>query len=294
MSDKKTPGEVSAVAEFSESETTTQPKVIVPAIQLGDEIHSKYAVFYNISRDETICEKNPDTIAFPASLTKIMTSIIAIERIDPSKYDDTIIITQDIIDFLFRQNAATAGFEAKEEVKIIDLLYGVMLPSGAEASIAVANYVAGSESRFADLMNEKAKELGCNNTNFVNVTGLHDENHYTTASDMAKILTYSIKNEMFRSIFTRMMSYTTSPTNIHEEGITFSNTTYIAFSQNNFYMGFIIGGKTGFTNEACLCLATYAVIGGNDYILITMGAGEGDNKTAYHVMDAVAIYGEYT
>jgi len=276
------------------------PEIIVTEepyhiIEIPDEeIYSYAAVLYNMTTNKIICEKNMDEVTYPASLTKIMTAIIAIENIDPSEYFDTYITLEaDMFDYITVSNASVAGFKAGENVRIIDLLYGVILPSGADACIALARHIAGSESGFADLMNAKAEELGCTNTSFINSTGLHDINHRTTARDMLTILRYALKNDLFRTIFTTE-SYTTGSTNMREEGFTFKSTVFRAFTNNEFDLGNIIGGKTGYTIEAKLCLSTLSKTPAAEYILITLGAGEGDNNTAYHVMDAVKLYDTYT
>jgi len=263
-------------------------------VELDDEIYSQNSVLYNLTTNSYICEKNMEEVTYPASLTKIMTAIIAIENIDATKYFDTYItLDADIFDYITTANASVAGFKVGEKVRIIDLLYGVVLPSGADACIALARYIAGSESGFSDLMNAKAQELGCKDTHFINSTGLHDINHRTTAKDMLTILRYALKNDLFRTIFTTD-SYTTGETNMRSEGVTFKSTVTRAFTNGDFDIGNIIGGKTGYTIEAKLCLATLAKTPVSEYILITMGAGEGDNSTAYHVMDAIKIYGDYT
>ena len=259
-----------------------------------DEIYSHTSVLYNLTTNTYVCEKNMEEVTYPASLTKIMTAIVAIENIEATKYFDTYItLDANIFDYITTANASVAGFKVGERVRIIDLLYGVVLPSGADACIALARYIAGSESGFSELMNAKAAELGCENTHFINSTGLHDINHRTTAKDILTILRYALKNDLFRTIFTTD-SYTTGETNMRSEGVTFRSTVGRAFTNGGFEIGNIIGGKTGYTIEAKLCLATLAKTPLSEYILITMGAGDGDNSTAFHVMDAVKIYGEYT
>jgi D-alanyl-D-alanine carboxypeptidase len=258
------------------------------------EIYSYAAVLYNRTTNRIICEKNMDEVTYPASLTKIMTAIIAIESIDSSEYYDTYItLDADMFDYINTANASTAGFKAGEKVRIIDLLYGIILPSGADSCIALARYIAGSESGFADLMNAKAAELGCENTTFINSTGLHDINHRSTARDILTILNYALRNDLFYTIFTTE-SYTTGSTSMREEGFTFKSTVFRAFTNNDYEIGNIIGGKTGYTIEAKLCLSTLAKTLSGEYILITLGAGEGDNNTAYHVMDTVKLYETYT
>ena len=111
-----------------------------------------------------------------------------------------------------------AGFSAGEEVSAEDLLYGVLLPSGAECCIGLAEYVAGSVDAFVELMNQKAAELGMNHTHFCNPTGLHDENHYTTVSDLAILLETVLENDTLRQMATTQ-NHTCAPTDLHPEGV---------------------------------------------------------------------------
>lgn len=288
----ETPGTERIVSMSAPEQVVTEPPSNVT--ELDDEIYSFASILYSITDNKIICGKNMEEITYPASLTKIMTAIIAIESIPVSDYfDKYITLDADIFSYISSANASVAGFKEGESVRVIDLLYGVMLPSGADASIGLARYIAGSESAFADLMNEKAAELGCIDTHFVNSTGLHDINHRTTARDILTILKYALKNDLFRTIFTTD-SYTTGETNMRAEGLTFRSTVFRAFTNNGYEIGNVIGGKTGYTIEAKLCLATLAKTPTKEYILITLGAGEGDNQTAYHVMDAIKIYDDYT
>jgi D-alanyl-D-alanine carboxypeptidase (penicillin-binding protein 5/6) len=296
-------------ADKKADDITTQPESVILAtvppivddtnkspdvkpVILGSEVYSDNVIMVNLNTDQVICEKGQNETAYPASLTKIMTVITAIEKISSAEYDTAVTLEADIFDYLYAQNAALAGFEPGENVTVMDLFYGTMLPSGAEAAIGLARYSAGSEANFTELMNAKAGEIGCINTRFINVTGLHDLNHYTTASDIELILQYALKNELFRKIFTTEW-YTTQATNVHANGVTFHNTTFANFTANNYDTGSIIGGKTGYTEAAGLCLATLAAYEGSEYILITLGAGDGGNDVPYQVMDAVYLYGEY-
>lgn len=271
----------------------TEAVIVQSVSEMDDQdILSYSSVLYNITKDTIICGRNMDEVTYPASLTKIMTAIVAIESIDPEEYFETYVtLEEDMFEYIASENASVAGFQSGERVRIIDLFYGVMLPSGAEACIGLARYIAGSESGFADLMNAKAEALGCTDTYFVNSTGLHDINHRTTAKDMLIILKYALKNVLFRTIFTTD-TYTTGATNMRDS-VTFTSTVFRAFTNNGYEVGNVIGGKTGYTIEAKLCLATLAKTPEAEYILITMGAGDGTNQTAYHVMDTVKIYERY-
>jgi D-alanyl-D-alanine carboxypeptidase (penicillin-binding protein 5/6) len=138
-------------------------------------------------------------------------------------------------------------------------------------------------------MNQKAAELGMHDTHFTNATGLHDENHYTTVKDMAVLLSYALRNDEFREIFTSFR-HTTKPTNKHPVGITFYSTMFENLKGTNITGGEVLGGKTGYTDEAGLCLASLAKTGGKEYILVTAGA-RGDHKSEqYNITDALAVY----
>ena len=169
------------------------------------EIDSKQAILYNLNEDKIVFEKNSNEITSIASLTKIMTTIVAIENIED--LDAKVTITEK--DFNGLYDASLAGFEVGDEVTYRDLLYGTMLPSGAEASQALANNISGSVNGFAGLMNEKAKELGMKNTHFVNTSGLDINNHYSTVYDVALLLKYCLNNKTFKTIF-GSTSYKTS------------------------------------------------------------------------------------
>lgn len=256
--------------------------------KITNEISSSNAILIDLEYDEVIAEKSPDAKVFPASITKVMTAIVVLEHFDDVNV--MIEMPHDMYAYLIEQNASVAGFVSGEKVKIIDLLYGVLLPSGADACLSLARYVAGTEEAFAKKMTEKAKALGAINTNFTNSTGLHDENHYTTVRDLSIILKYALKNSDFRTIFTTD-KYTTSATNKHPYGLTFSSTVFKAFERAGINNVYVKGGKTGYTGEARLCLASLGQKNGREYILVTVGAGTGQSsRGVQHATDANYIY----
>lgn len=249
-------------------------------------INSTYGILVDAKSGKTLGEMGRDEIIYPASMTKIMTALVAIEEL--SSMDKEITLTNDTFTGLYEQNATQAGFQPGETVRAIDLLYGVILPSGAECCIALADDIAGSEEAFVELMNKKADKLGMDNTHFCDSTGLHNPDHYSTVSDMAVLLRYALHNQTFREIM-ESGRHSTPPTNVHPDGITYYSTMFKNLSDTAVTGGRILGGKTGYTGEAGLCLASFAEIGGREYILVTAQA-PGASGDALHVRDAVTIY----
>jgi len=254
---------------------------------LADDLYSPHAILIRLSDQAVLMEKNSEDRVFPASLTKMMTAMVAIENL--SNLEEVVQLTQDTFRGLYSANAALAGFQEGEAVKAIDLLYGVLLPSGAEAAVALADHIAGSERNFVAMMNRKAADLGMNNTHFENVTGLHDDNHYSTVKDLAVLLNYALRNDTYRTMFTSSR-HDIRPTNKHPEGMTLRSTMFLKLPDRHIESGEILGGKTGYTSEAGLCLASLAVAGGEEYILVTAGAEGNQHTEPYHIKDAVTVY----
>ena len=227
-------------------------QLIKPAVKELDitGINSSYAVLMQAGSGRVVGDINGETPMYPASMTKIMTTIVAIENL--KDLDQEITLTNEMFEGLYEQDATQAGFQPGETVPAIDLLYGVMLPSGAECCIALADTIAGSEADFVTLMNEKAAKLGMTGTNFCDTTGLHDANHYSTARDIAVLLKYALKDDTFREII-ESPYHSTPGTNIHPDGITFYSTMFKNLSDTAVTDGKIMGGKTGSRHE---CSAT--------------------------------------
>lgn len=255
------------------------------------EVKSPYAVLIRREDGHVLFEKNSGEKMYPASLTKMMTVLVALEELED--LEEEILLPEELFQPLYAQGASMAGFQPGERVKARDLLYGAMLPSGAECCQGLALNIAGSEAGFVELMNQKADALKMNHTHFANTTGLSDDDHYSTAADMAKLLDYALDNDTFREIFTASR-HSTGGTNVHPEGITFYSTLSEKLSDPAISGGKILGGKTGYTSQAGLCLASLAEKGGKEYIFVSAGA-EGNHETEpVHVEDAVAAYGEIT
>ena len=243
-------------------------------------IYSSNAILVDLTAHEVIYERNPDVLTYPASLTKMMTVLVAIENMP-----NTPMVVDVDFNKLYEEGAALAGFSNGQVVSGDDLLYGTMLPSGADAAQTLANYVAGSEEAFVELMNQKARELGMTSTHFTNVTGLHDDNHYSTVRDMAVLVKAALYNDKFREVYSAK-SYVTSTTPM----LVFTSRMFDRLSSPTFGRVEMLGGKTGYTHEAQLCLASYATDGKHEYALVTTHADGSAYTPQYHVLDAVYLY----
>ena len=244
-------------------------------------INSQHAILYNLNDNSILYEKSSKDKTSIASMTKIMTGIVAIENIE--NLDNKVKLTYADFAGLAEANAAVAGFRIGEEVTYKDLLYGLMLPSGADAAQSLTRNIAGSTEKFIEMMNQKAKELGCKNTHFVNPTGLDHQEHYSTVEDVATIFQYAIKNEKFLEII-KTKTYTTS-----NGRLTFKSTIQRAKERYGLGMDYVLGGKTGTTGDAGYCLATIANYNGVDYMLVTAKTVFPSNQPLNY-QDAKTIY----
>ena len=212
-----------ATEQINEWEQAEKKPTLQPLDIDLENLYSPYAFLVDTSSGTVINEYNSKDKIYPASLTKIMTAILAIEN--TSDLGQSITLPDEIFPPLYAQNASMAGFQPDEEVVLKDLLYGVMLPSGAECCIAFAEHIAGSEEQFVSLMNEKAKELGMEHTHFTNSTGLHDPEHYSTVEDISILLQYALENDDFRAAFTSSR-YSTHSSEQHPDGFTLRSTMF--------------------------------------------------------------------
>ena len=280
------------------------PQDTVPSDQMSssiklDKLHSPYVILMDVANGQIIAEKNSGSQMYPASMTKLMAALVAVEHTEDM--DVTVEIPQSIFARLYQEHASLAGFEPGERVTPEELLYGMLLPSGAECCSTYALWLAGSEEDFVGWMNDRADALGMENTHFVNTTGLHDEEHYSTARDMAILLRECLKNDTLRRVLS-VESFQTAPTASHPQGLTLESTMFQAIAQDRELLKqkaegervgvTLLGGKTGYTSQAGLCLASFALINGREYLLVTAGA-EGNHYTeALHVQDALEVYAQ--
>lgn len=276
----------SSLAELLE--TVKFPEKAADYKDIADkELSADYAILVNLEDNTITAGRKYDEKMYPASLTKVMALIVAAENI--TNFNDEYTFTNEDIDSLVEENASRADFEAGETVNMNDLMYASILVSGGDGVKGLANAVAGSEKAFVDMMNKKAEEMGLKNTNFVNASGLHDENHYSTCEDMAVIMKYALDNEQCRKVLTAE-EYTTSKTKQHEDGIKL--TSLLTIRLDGYFVeggGDIIGGKTGFTDEAKFTLATVLKYKNSEYVCITAKS----EKQLDAIEDNIKIYEDY-
>ena len=287
--DTRVPEETEPVAEpVIPTPTVQRPVADGATLSLGDAIDSQYAVLITEDTASVIAQKNGNARIYPASLTKIMSLIVAYEAIDD--LSATFTVTSGIIDPLYLSEATLAGFAPGEVVTVQDLLYGMVLPSGAEASVSLAIHTAGSEEAFVERMNEKAKEMGLTSTHFTNCSGLHDAEHYSTCTEMAMILAYALQYPMCREILSTYQ-YTTTPTEKHPEGVLLTSTMFSRAHGDEPTGATILAGKTGYTHQAHHCLASYGQRerDGAGFILVTVDA-PGKFEP---IFDAIHVYSDY-
>lgn len=247
------------------------PETLSPGVILMEE-----------STGTILYEKNMDEAHYPASITKIMTTLLALEN---GNLSDMVTFSDDAIN-----NTEGSGIarDYGEQMTLEQCLYGVMLESANECAYAVAEHVGGTVENFVDMMNAKAKELGCTNTHFANPHGLQDENHYTTAHDMALIAQAAYQNETFRIIIGTKM-YTIPPTNKHAEETVLRNHHDMLCTYHNanrkYLYPYCVGGKTGYTATANSTLVTYAEKDGMTLICVVM-----DTQSPNQFIDTVNLF----
>ena len=275
-------------APEASSEKTYAPAEVTENTKTLDlELYSENALLIDLESNTVLVQKNADARIYPASMTKVMTVLVAAEHIE--NWDETFTMTQSIIDPLFLADASMAGFVHGEEVSMTELLYGAVLPSGAEATEALAIVTAGSEEAFAALMNEKAQALGLKDTHFVDASGLHDENHYTTLSDMAIIMQAALDNPHCREVLTSV-NHTSPATAQNPSGVAMTNRFLYRIRPQQTGNVDIQAAKTGYTAQAMNCCVSYGIMeNGRAAICVTAHAWTGD----YCIADHLALYGTY-
>ena len=285
----------SAAEDPSESSSQEEPAATTgtaPAGAVGDDyVDSDYAILVNADTNEIVAERNPQDKICPASMTKVLTVLVAAEHIDDSKLQDTQEITQDITDLAYINDASNVGYMPGDKPTVEEMFYGTILESGADAAMGLADYVAGSQDAFVKLMNDKLDELGLSATShFTNVVGLYDKDHYTTVHDMAVIMKAAMENDFVRKVMTAHTYTCMGAQQVYPEGRLISN-WFLRRIEDKDTHGTVLCAKTGYVTESGNCAVSYQLSNdGGHYICVTaLAAG---NWRA--IRDHVALYQEYT
>lgn len=237
----------------------------------GRGVYSTNGILIDVETEEIVACREPYQRINPASMTKILTLLVAAEQV--SDLQDTFIMTAEIADYSYLNDCSIAGFGVGEAVTVEELMYGTILPSGADAAMALAEYVAGSQEAFVELMNRKLEQLGLSDTtHFTNCVGLYDEDHYSTVYDMALLLKAVTDNELCRQILSVRKYATSVPSEQQPEGILLSN-LFLRRIEDKDTHGEVLCAKTGYVSQAGSCAASLATDpGGREYICVTTGS----------------------
>lgn len=233
----------------------------------ADQLYAKSAILIEASTGEAIFEKNADDVMYPASTTKILTILLGVMMGDMNQ---TVYLTETDMQGIEVGVDADMDLEVGESINFKDLLYGTFIRSANEGANLIAESVAGNIPAFVDMMNQAAALYGCTSTNFVNPNGLHDDNHYTTARDMAKIAQAAMQNDTFRDI-AKSYTYALPKSNLHRARVlTHSSRRFFnpSLEDNEYYYPYAIGIKTGYTSRAGYCFVGAAERDGVELISV--------------------------
>lgn len=257
---------------------------------IPEEVVSSYVCFVDLANNEVIADREMNSRMVPASMTKVLTLLVAAEHLDESDLANDVTITIDITDYTYKNDCSVVGFDKDETVPVKDLLYGTILPSGADAALALANYVAGDQEHFVELMNQKLAQLGISDSaHFTNCIGTYDDAHYCRPYDMAVIMKAAMDNPLCREVLTTRV-YTTAATAQHPEGLTISN-WFLRRIEDKDCGGTVMGGKTGYVVQSGNCAVSFGADGeGREYICVTGGS----TSSWRCIYDHVALYKAYT
>ena len=256
---------------------------------LSDDVRSDSAILVDLTDNRVMASLNLDKKVSPASLTKVMTLITAYEHINDIDRE-TFTMTYEILNPLVSSGNSLAGFEVGETVSMREYMYGMIMPSGADAAEAIAVYCGGSVKGFADMMNAKAKEMGLKNSHFTNPVGEYDKDNYSTVYDLAAILAYAYNYPELAEIL-NTYKYTTSSTPQHPDGLYFESNLQQRMKGDESGTCNVLGGKTGYTGESGHCVMCYAesVSDKKPYIFVAC-----KGKAMYDpIFDCIDVLGKY-
>ena len=251
---------------------------------------SKYAIVVDLDHNEVLAQKDAEVRMNPASMTKILTILVAAERVDLSRLDtDTFPVDADLAVYSYVNDFSSVGWVEGDAPTIRGLFYGCILPSGADAAVGLAEYTAGSQENFVKLMNDKCSQLGIGKTtHFTNCVGLFDANHYSTCHDMAVIMKAALENTFCREVLSAH-TYTTKPMKESPEGEVLSN-WFLRRIEDKDTHGTVRSAKTGFVKESGCCAASYQIADSGAHTMVVTADTYSVWKCIY---DHVALYALY-
>lgn len=254
-------------------------------------LYSPSAILIDSNSGDVLYEKNSNELMYPASTTKVLTAIIAIEN---CSLDEKVVASEPAITSI-KSGYTNAKIQAHEKLSIEDLLYALLLKSANEAANVLAEHIGGTTENFANIMNAKAIELGCTSTHFVNANGIHAENHYTTASDLAKITRYCMQNELFRHMVATQEYSLPATEQYPSSDRILKNTNSLMDPESPYYYPSVIGGKTGFTTQAKNCMIAMSQKDGLELISIVFHAESTEDGRSARYLDTITLleYGNH-
>lgn len=257
--------------------TTLLPVIATDdAFDLGKNLYSTNYIFLDADTGQVLSAKKQDEQISIASLTKMMTVLLAIEN--SSSLNQTVTITDEMIDGLYEEQASVAGYVTGDTATVLDLCYAAAIPSAADAANALAIQIGGSFEKFYQMMNDKAAQLGMDHTVFKSAHGLDREGQYSTVEDVSKLLRYALQNPTFKEIFSTK-EHTTQATTYYPFGIPLASTIWAYADTYGYNLANLSGGKTGYTLQAGRCIAYWATV--NDMNIIAVTAGASTNVEQY-------------
>ena len=261
----------------------------IQSVAFADELNlnSEAAILVEVSTGRIIYEKNSTKQMYPASTTKVLTAILVIENCE---LDEIVTVRESALSNI-PSGYVTCNLQVGEQLSVKDLLYALMIPSANDAAYVLAEYVAGSVEDFSVMMNDKARQLGCKTTHFVNPNGIHEDSHYSTAYDLYLIANYAMKNEFFRSLVATT-EYTLPATEKYPNEDRILKTTNELLNENSrkyFYKN-AIGIKTGYTSKAGNCLIGGASRDGLEFIAVVLNGGTTNEGLNSRYVDSKKLF----
>lgn len=241
----------------------------------GFDINAKTVLLVSLDTDEVIYSKNADARIYPASITKIMTTLLILEHEDFNP-EAKVTMTKEVLRMISGTGSVVSNLKEGEEITQLDLVYFVLMSSAGDCAYLAAIHYYGSVEAFVDKMNERALELGLKNTHYVNPIGLHDDNHYTTANDTYILTKFALTYKLFKQVC-ESDRYNLPATNM-QDARRLSTTNFLQDKNTNYYYTYAKGVKTGFTDEAGRCLVSTASYNGYNYMCLLFGCTPNNTK----------------